>query len=89
MADQVLPSRALKDSEALCSFGCGCIVEKVDGDCGMCCPEAVSLRTARVAPLHEAAKAKSHAETEAWVSRQAPEVYAAWKERNAPAKGKK
>lgn len=84
--------RPLREGEALCKHGCRTIVEAAVGDCGMCCEEAVAARTARVAPLDAAQKAKNHEETEAWVSRRDPQVYESWKSRvgaeGKPKKGK-
>lgn len=58
---QPLQTRDLRDGEAKCKFECGTIIhtkqdDGADGHCGACCQAAVDLRTARVKPLHEAAK---------------------------------
>lgn len=71
MSEEKKANRDPREGEALCRFNCGTIVNTKDrgdgaeGHCGMCHPEAIALRTARVAPIHEANQAKTAEETEA------------------------
>lgn len=64
----------LSDNEEPCRFGCETVIDTTDGDglhghCGMCCPQAQSMRHARVEPIQKAAMERAEKEGKERVAR--------------------